>query len=223
MKIQAKYLFRCSILFGLLFIMLGFLLEFQSVESLDRQWGRYGYQFWELDSFFIFLSFIGSRNFLYPAMFVVSIYLLVKRYHFAIMMVWVNIVGVRLLNTCMKGIYQRERPSLEHLVDANFYSFPSGHAMNSMAAYGLLTFLFLFIQHNRKLKIFAVFLASIIILFVGTSRIYLGVHYPLDVLAGYLAGAAWLTLLIGVWAKLRSKSHEANFLKMGIITNKSIK
>ncbi|MFE7062550.1 phosphatase PAP2 family protein [Sutcliffiella sp. NPDC057660] len=215
MKIQAKYLFRCSILLGLLFLLLGFLLEFQSVESLDRQWGRYGYQFWDLDWFFIFLSFIGSRNFLYPAMFVVSIYLLVKRYHFAIMMVWVNIVGVRLLNTCMKGIYQRERPSLEHLVDANFYSFPSGHAMNAMATYGMIAFLVLMIAHQRKIKVLAVFLASIIILLIGLSRIYLGVHYPLDVLAGYLAGAAWLTLLIGIWTKLRSKSHEVKFFENG--------
>lgn len=193
------------------------------MESLDRQWGRYGYQFWDLDSFFIFLSFMGSRNFLYPAIFVVSIYLFIKRYHFAIIVVWVNILGVRFLNTCIKGIYQRERPSLEHLVDAPFYSFPSGHAMNSIATYGMLAFLFLLIVHNRKIKILSVFLASIIILLIGTSRIYLGVHFPLDVIAGYLAGAAWLTLLIGCWTKLKSRSHEENFMKMGIFSSKWIK
>lgn len=223
MNIQAKYLFRCSFLFSVLFLLLGFLLEFQYMENLDRLWGKHGYQFWDLDPFFIFLSFIGSRNFLYPAMLVVSIYLIFKRYHFAIMMVWVNIVGVRFINTCIKGIYQRERPSLEHLVDAHFYSFPSGHAMNSMATYGMLAFLFILIVQNWKIKIFAVLSASIIILMIGTSRIYLGVHYPLDVLAGYFAGAAWLTLLIGVWAKLKSNNHERDFLRMGISTEKWIK
>ncbi|MGM0835178.1 MAG: phosphatase PAP2 family protein [Bacillota bacterium] len=182
------------------------------MESLDKQWGRIGYQFWQVDSFFIFLSFIGSRNFLYPAMIVVSIFLFVRRYYFAVMVVWVNILGVRLLNTCIKDIYQRERPSLDHLVDVHFYSFPSGHAMNSMAAYGMLAFLFILIVRNRVIKILTVFLASIIILLVGVSRIYLGVHFPLDVFAGYLAGASWLTLLIGLWKKLRSESRERKFM-----------
>ncbi|MGD6833958.1 phosphatase PAP2 family protein [Sutcliffiella halmapala] len=223
MIIQAKYLFRCSFLLSMLFLLLAFLLEFQFVESFDKQWGRMGYQFWEIDSFFIFMSFLGSRNFLYPAMIMVSIYLIVKRYFFAVMVIWVNIFGVRLLNTFLKRVFQRERPSLEHIVDVHFYSFPSGHAMNSMAVYGMLAFLCLVMVHKKVIKNITVFFASIIILLIGISRIYLGVHFPMDVLAGYFAGAAWLTLLIGVWAKLRSKNHERDFLRMGIFTVKWLK
>ncbi|MCA1319540.1 phosphatase PAP2 family protein [Bacillus tianshenii] len=212
MNIQAKYLFLCSFLFILLFLLLGFLLEFQTVENLDERWGRMWYQFLKADSFFIFMSFIGSRNFLYPVMILVTIFLLVKRYYFAVMVVWVNILGVRLLNTLIKGIFQRERPSLDHIVDVHFYSFPSGHAMNSMAAYGMLALLFLLIVRNRVIKILTVVIASILILLIGTSRIYLGVHFPLDVFAGYLAGAAWLTFLIGIWKKLRSESKERKYM-----------
>lgn len=182
------------------------------MENLDVRWGRMGYQFWEADSFFIFMSFLGSRNFLYPVMILVSIYLIVRRYYFAVMVVWVNILGVRLLNTIIKGLFQRERPSLDHIVDVHFYSFPSGHAMNSMAAYGMLALLFHLIVRNRVIKILTVVIASIIILLIGTSRIYLGVHFPLDVFAGYIAGAAWLTLLIGIWKKLRSESKERKFM-----------
>jgi undecaprenyl-diphosphatase len=210
MNVQAKYLFRSSIIFTLTFFVLGYLLEFKYVEGLDRKWGQYGYQFGEADAFFIFMSSIGSSKFLYPALFLVSLYLLIKKLHVAIMMVWVNLVGVRLLNTSIKSIYQRERPSLEHIVDASFYSFPSGHAMNAMAFYGMLALLVLFITGNRKIKVLAILISSMIILLIGMSRIYLGVHYPLDVLAGFIAGAAWLTLLIGIWLKIRSRVEQAD-------------
>lgn len=95
-------------------------------------------------------------------------------------------------NTLLKLFFNRPRPSVEHLVYAGGTSFPSGHAMGSMLFYG--TFILLmpkFIQ-NTKLRLIIQFLLGLLILLIGTSRIYLGVHYPTDILGGFLMGAAWL-------------------------------
>lgn len=205
MDIQAKHLFGSSFILCMIFLLLGYLMEFKYVVNLDSQWSEYGYQFWDADPFFIFMTFLGSSYFLFPSTFLISIYLLIKKFHVAITMVWVNIIGIRLFNTLIKNIYQRERPTLEHIVDVSSYSFPSGHAMNAMAFFGMLAFIVHLNVSHRKIKIISILVATMITLLIGMSRVYLGVHFPLDVLAGYIAGAAWLTLLIGVWIKLGSK------------------
>lgn len=95
-------------------------------------------------------------------------------------------------NTLLKLFFNRPRPSVEHLVSAGGTSFPSGHSMGSMLFYG--TFIFLmpkFIQ-NKRLCLAIQILLGLLILGIGTSRIYVGVHYPTDVLGGFLMGAAWL-------------------------------
>lgn len=107
------------------------------------------------------------------------------------------LIGADLLNGFVKNIYQRIRPDqIEHLVDQGGYSFPSGHAMGSMIICGGLIFLiFRYFKSNWVKWSIGVFL-GILILLIGLSRIYLGVHYPSDVIAGFSLGFMWLTLSI---------------------------
>lgn len=104
------------------------------------------------------------------------------------------------LNELAKAIYQRERPVWEWLAEADGYSFPSGHAMVSTSYYGLIGYL-LWINLRGKWKGAWSIPVLTVLLFVaiGFSRIYLGVHYPSDVLAGFAVGGAWLAgCIIGI-------------------------
>jgi undecaprenyl-diphosphatase len=104
-------------------------------------------------------------------------------------------VGGWVLNALLKELFQRPRPNLvPHLRDVMSLSFPSGHAMTSAAVYLTLGALLMRVADRRATKIycmaFAMFLAGI----VGVTRVYLGVHYPTDVLAGWLVGLSWALL-----------------------------
>lgn len=95
------------------------------------------------------------------------------------------------LNYLMKLVYSRQRPSLEHLVTENSFSFPSGHAMSSMLFFGTIIFL-LFQMKNKNLRYLLQGLGVLCLILIGLSRIYLGVHYVSDILGGWLLGATWL-------------------------------
>lgn len=110
----------------------------------------------------------------------------------------INLIASSTLNELFKLVFHRQRPDILHLVKAAGYSFPSGHSMVSISFYGLLLYLYI-INADKKPKkyIIITFLCSLIFL-IGISRIYLGVHYASDVLAGFAAGLAWLTAFISI-------------------------
>ena len=102
-----------------------------------------------------------------------------------------------LLNFIIKNIIQRPRPPIEYrLAEESGYSFPSGHAMVSMAYYGVLIYLIYKNIKNKYLKTLLILLLSIIIITIGISRIYLRVHYTSDVIAGYLLAISYLIIYI---------------------------
>ena len=98
------------------------------------------------------------------------------------------------LNFLLKTIVQRPRPDGFRLVAESGYSFPSGHSMVSMAFYGLLLWMVWQYEQDRVVKWICVTGFAILILFVGISRIYLGVHYASDVIAGFAVSAIWLAV-----------------------------
>ncbi|MCH4053101.1 MAG: phosphatase PAP2 family protein [Atopobiaceae bacterium] len=104
----------------------------------------------------------------------------------------VNLVGIVALNQLLKSIVQRPRPDGYQLIVETGYSFPSGHSMVSMAFYGLLVWMVLHYVRDRRKRHALAAAFVVLIALVGISRIYLGVHYASDVVAGFLVSMAWL-------------------------------
>ena len=107
-------------------------------------------------------------------------------------LIWANLGISALLNQILKYIIQRPRPTEYRIIDESGYSFPSGHSMVSAAFYGFLIYLIYKNVKNKYLKWGLITLLSLLIILIGTSRIYLGVHYTSDVLAGFLISISYL-------------------------------
>ena len=105
-----------------------------------------------------------------------------------------NLVLIALLNNILKLIVRRDRPTGFRLIAETGYSFPSGHSMVSMAFYGYLIYLIYKNVRNKKLRWTLIACFSLLILIIGMSRIYLGVHYTSDVFAGFLFSLGYLVI-----------------------------
>jgi undecaprenyl-diphosphatase len=110
-------------------------------------------------------------------------------------MVLVASAGGWLLNSLLKELFQRPRPGVvPHLSEVMSLSFPSGHAMTSAAVYLTLGALLMHVADRPATKIYCMTCAMLLAGLVGVTRVYLGVHYPTDVLAGWLVGLSWALL-----------------------------
>jgi undecaprenyl-diphosphatase len=135
-------------------------------------------------------------------------YLLMARKRGAALLVLSAIVGGMILSTALKLGFERPRPDLvAHATRVYTASFPSGHAMLSAVTYLTLGALLSRIQERRRIKAFIMGLAVILTLLVGMSRVYLGVHWPSDVLAGWSVGAAWACLCWFVALQLQRRGQ----------------
>jgi undecaprenyl-diphosphatase len=136
---------------------------------------------------------------------VVGLLILQRKLHMAWLVVAASVGGV-ILSTVMKEAFARERPNVvPHLMDVFTPSFPSGHAMMSAAVYLTLGALLARSVTGWQSRVFCVFIAVVLTVLVGISRVYLGVHYPTDVLAGWTAGAIWAMLCwaVALWLQRR--------------------
>ena len=137
------------------------------------------------------ITFLGNGSTLIFISCLVMIFLLVSRkFASAFTLVIVTSGGIG-LNVWLKNIFSRVRPALwERIVDATSFSFPSGHAMVSLVVYGFIGYLL--IANFRSWSSVILFFTTLLILAIGFSRLYLGVHWPTDIIAGYAAGLVWL-------------------------------
>jgi undecaprenyl-diphosphatase len=110
-------------------------------------------------------------------------------------------IGSALLNLLLKTVFHRARPDLNRLIEITGFSFPSGHAMAAVTLYGSLAFLLWKHISSRTGRNVLLIFSAFMIMMIGLSRIYLGVHYPSDVIAGFLASGAWLSF--SIWVYLR--------------------
>ncbi|CAJ1181331.1 hypothetical protein CPR19088_GLDEOEPO_01501 [Companilactobacillus paralimentarius] len=124
---------------------------------------------------------------------IIFLLLIVKKYYYAAIYLVLNKVIVAGLNSLVKIIIERPRPSHTHYVYAGGFSFPSGHSASSFALYISILIISLYIFKNLKSKIIISTLCVLMVILIGYSRIFLGVHYPSDVLGGYLLAATILT------------------------------
>lgn len=137
-----------------------------------------------------FLTFFGSVKFFVPASILVPIMLRLRGYGRYAVELLLSMAGGVALNELLKAFFHRPRPSSALLYQYGL-SFPSGHAMMSMAFYGCLAWLA--VQHGGRWN-WATALV-LLALAIGLTRIYLHVHYPTDVVAGFCGGAIWLVML----------------------------
>ncbi|MEP9397976.1 phosphatase PAP2 family protein [Mesorhizobium sp. KR2-14] len=136
-------------------------------------------------------------------------YLLVERKPLAALLVLVAVAGGQVLSSLLKFGIDRTRPDVvPHLAEVHTMSFPSGHAMMSAVTFLTLGALLAQTLPDRATKIYVLTVAVLATLVVGFSRLYLGVHWPSDVVAGWCAGAAWAMLcwLAARWVRRRARA-----------------
>lgn len=136
----------------------------------------------------------------------VTIFLWLAQMHRAAIYLAIAILGAALLSVALKAAFERPRPDLvPHGMSVYTSSFPSGHSMLSAAVYLTLGMVASRFVPRRRLKVFFIVVAIGITGAVGASRVYLGVHWPTDVLAGWAVGAAWALVCWCVAARLQDR------------------
>ncbi len=138
-------------------------------------------------------------------------FLLMVRKRGAALLVLGSIGGGVLLSTILKNVFERTRPDLvPHAVHVYTASFPSGHAMLSAVTYLTLGALLTRVQPQRRVKAYLLTVAVVLTVLIGVSRVYLGVHWPTDVLAGWCIGSAWAMLcwLAALWLQRRGQVEQ---------------
>ena len=159
-----------------------------------------------LEKAMVDLTALGGGPFLTLLTIAAAGFLLAARKWGMALFVVAAIAGGGLAGKLLKWIFVRDRPELvPHLVSVDSASFPSAHAMNSAVTFLTLGVLLSRTQEDRRLKAYLMGTALVLTLIVGFSRVYLGVHWPTDVVAGWAVGAAWAIAcsLVVAWLQLR--------------------
>ncbi|WP_019421136.1 phosphatase PAP2 family protein [Paenibacillus sp. OSY-SE] len=115
--------------------------------------------------------------------------------------------GSAVMNQLLKMVIHRERPIVHRLIEETGYSFPSGHAMGAIGLYGALAFLLWRHIASRPGRILLIVSSCVMIAMIGVSRVYLGVHYPSDIIGGLMASGFWLALMIWVFQWYMEQRH----------------
>jgi undecaprenyl-diphosphatase len=158
---------------------------------------------------FLRITDLGGLSFLTGLVLIVAA-LLAWRRRSGLALVWVLAVFLGLqLNSRAKGLFERARPSgIDAQIHEPSYSFPSGHSMEAMIAYGMLGYLSLVMLPPRRwVRFTAIAVVVLLIVAIGFSRMYLSAHWFTDVLGGFTLGAAWLVLCITVLECERRRSR----------------
>lgn len=146
-----------------------------------------------LDEIMLEITGLGNGTVLLMLVGIVSVFLWLTRHRWSVYILLVGVIGGQILSRLLKNAFDRDRPSVIEWVDqVSSPSFPSGHAMGSFIAYGAVAYLVTRLEPTPALRRFTWVVAALLIGGIGISRMYLGVHYPSDVIAGFVGGLAWL-------------------------------
>ena len=160
---------------------------------------------WLTSAMFVVTS-LGSSLIASCIAVVFGVYLIRRRRFYWLAAFLSSVYGGMLLNRILKYVFQRPRPRFDDpLLSLTSYSFPSGHTMTATVLFGVLAAYFLTTTPDWRRRVVIVFVAGLLILLVGFSRMYLGVHYLSDVLGAMAEGLAWLalclTLVYSLWRR----------------------
>ncbi len=156
------------------------------------------------DEIMLDITSLGNGIVLVTVVAVSCVFLWQTRHRWSVYLLLIGVIGGDLLNQLLKELFERPRPSaVVHIDTVSSPSFPSGHAMTSLIVYGSVAYLVGRLEPTPRMRRTTWCFAILIILLIGISRIYLGVHYPSDVLAGFMAGLAWLAFVASGVTALR--------------------
>ncbi len=154
-----------------------------------------------LDQIMLGFTFIGDPTILLVATLSICFGLILQQQRVEAVILAIAGIGAIGLNFLLKDLFARTRPELwQQMIDVRYYSFPSGHAMISAVVYGLIGY-FLATRFKGQSG-WIISLTALLVVIIGFSRLYLGVHWPTDIIAGYAAGLIWLIaciLTLEVW------------------------
>lgn len=194
----------CSVFFLVLFAWLSeevFEGDFQRFDFAVRT-GVHDFFSPQLTKFMLDMTFLGSITFLATLFVIIVVAWLLQGMRRPAVWLTMAVGGSVILDVSLKLLFHRARPAPFVGTAPSTYSFPSGHALSSLCFYGVLAGLLCARIQGKAWRIIIWAVAAALVLAIGLSRIYLGVHYPTDVIAGYIAAAAWVsTLLFAVHAK----------------------
>ncbi len=156
------------------------------------------------DHVFALVTFLGNALIISAGTGLIGFWLARQRKWKKLILLFSSVAGGALLNLALKNIFQRTRPAIPgaYLAETGF-SFPSGHSMISLVFYGMVAYLAWSYVRNKRWKGMMIAGALMICALIGFSRLYLGVHFLTDVLAGWAAGGMWLAVCIlgDLWQK----------------------
>ena len=207
MKLQRSRLKKLAVtglILGLLFVIMTILIVtdhiawfdtavISAVQGMETGW---------LTTWMKFFTFLGSSLMASVLSVLAFIFLMVVMKHRRELILFlVAVGGSEVWNIILKNVIHRARPDTHRLIEVTGFSFPSGHSMAAFALYGALTFLLWRHIPSFGGRVLMIIVGVALTLWIGISRIYLGVHYPSDVFGGYLASATWLMVCIILFEK----------------------
>lgn len=183
------------------FIILTLSLKTEFITTIDQYFYNFliSFQSDKLTGIMKFITNTASAYFL--ILLTLTIIIFLKNTKVKLFLVF-NLIFSTLLNRIIKILVQRDRPSILQLVSEKGYSFPSGHTMSACFVYGFIIYLILKSQLSKTLKIIFSILITVLIILIGVSRIYLGVHYFSDVLGAIIFSGIYLIIFIKFYEKI---------------------
>lgn len=157
----------------------------------------------------IFISFLGSASFYIPVHLSLLVYFLKKKYYVNSIALVNGVLGSAIINLLVKGYYTRIRPEKYFQIQETGFSFPSGHSMVAISSYFILTYLLFRNKPWDVKKKIGWILTVLLVLLIAFSRVYLGVHWPTDVIGGLSLGFIWVYINI-IIIEVFYRKHKRN-------------
>lgn len=212
LKMQLTWAFFISLMSAIGFGVIALLVTDDKVVQFDKKIISFvqGLETPALTSMMKFFTFIGGGLPVVIVTLIIMFFLYKVLHHRGELILFIGVViGSVILNETLKLIFHRARPMLHRVIDANGFSFPSGHSMAAFSLYGVVAFLLWRHISTSSGRGMLIVISIIMTIAIGVSRIYLGVHYPSDVLGGFLASGSWLAISIWYYQRYQEKRYKA--------------